>query len=167
MEQTKKIIIPNDFSVKPLMLVKRLLETTNDHYDIIFLNGVNLPGGYADMLFFRKNKYIAELKTTEFNQAYKMLKNKYAHRLNSMKLDCITSTNKSYINSYLEVNEVDEAYTFGDLLLDYSHKRSFDISPALNKSNTTVSAVNLLEQSEAASYFTNDAADLFIPSIVG
>lgn len=165
MQHIKKIIIPNDFSVKSLTLLRKVLESTDEKYEIILLHGIAPSNAFTDLLYFRKGKLIEELISDEFDQALSMLKNKFANRFQKIYFDIIISSNRNYFNDYITANNVDAIFVPEDIELDLKHKRSFALAPVFDKCDIPVKRFRLLDTPTATSFLTNDIADLFLPSI--
>lgn len=165
MEQTKKIIVPTDFSVKSLKVVVDLVESADvsDTFDIVLLHGVYPPSSISDLLFIHPAKYIRELETEEFKEACAVIKNKFQSRIHSMCIDVITSESKAYFRNYAERNEIDEIFLPKGIELDFSGKHSFDIISLLKKSKLPITEIQLgVEQIDVK--FRNDLSDLFLSS---
>lgn len=146
----KTILIPTDFTVQSLNILKSILSanTSNNTYDIILLHGFNLSDSIMDLLFFSKFQQINSLSSTEFKEACEVIKNKFASQINSITTDLFTGYTVSSFNSYIEINKVDEII-MSDLEPTFSHKNSFNLSRFIKKCkmnpitiNTTINAVS-------------------------
>lgn len=128
MERT--ILIPTDFTVKSLTLVKEaMLLTPAEKIRIILLHGWTLPDSISDLLFFSPHAIMAELQSESFRQACRLLKNRYASRLSSLRVDVFTGTTQSAFEHYVEANKIDEAYVPEQYTWQAVHARSVNPIP--------------------------------------
>ncbi|HTH58029.1 MAG TPA: hypothetical protein VL728_18405 [Cyclobacteriaceae bacterium] len=149
MKTIKKILVPNDFSVKSLLLLRNAIESsTHQRLHVVLLHGILLSDSITELLFFRKEKYMEELCTKDFEDACELLKNKFQSRIVSLRLDIITSRDRNYFQHYLEANEIDEVYLPQNFELEFFGKRSFDIVPLLRTCTITPIPVRLFVRSE-------------------
>jgi hypothetical protein len=104
-------LIPTDFSVNSLHLVKQALENRKDEQtDILLLYAHQLTDSITDLLFFSKTRTLRSLTNPDFEEACSMLKNKYEGTLNSIRTDLFMGFNQQAFNSYLESNKVGAIY---------------------------------------------------------
>jgi hypothetical protein len=143
MAMKKTILIPIDFTIESLTIVKSALEQIegNQKTDIILLHGAYLTDFITDLLFFSKAKFIESKSTKEFNEAIEVLKNKYASQINSLRKDVFTGNNQSAFNNYIEANHVDEIYIPKNYKFNSVNKRSFDLIPYIKKSKTPITEI--------------------------
>ncbi|MFN3918079.1 MAG: hypothetical protein ACK4K0_10090 [Flavobacteriales bacterium] len=139
----KTILIPIDFTIESLTIVKSALEQIeeNQKVNIILLHGAYLTDFITDLLFFSKAKFVESKSTREFNEAIEILKNKYASQIDSIRKDVFTGSNQSAFNNYLEANNVDEAYIPKNYKFNRINKRSFDLIPYIKKSKAVVTEI--------------------------
>lgn len=163
MEQVKKVIVPTDFSVKSLSVIKEIMDssTENEVFEIILLHGIHPPTSITDLLFMQPAKYVRQMETPEFKQASEVIKSKYQSRIRAMYIDLITSEHRSYFRTYTEKNKVSEIYIPVGVNLNFSGKHSFDIIPLLRKSKLTITEVQLGAENFDLK-FNNDVTDLFL-----
>ncbi|MCW5906797.1 MAG: hypothetical protein KIS94_02975 [Chitinophagales bacterium] len=146
--KTKRILIPTDFSVSSLNVLKTVLGSNlhGEKYDIILLHGIRMNDSISDLLFFSKNNLLRSVSNPEFDHALMVLKNKYASSIQNIRSDVFTGYNQSAFNSYLEANRIDEAYVSENYCHAKAGKQSFDVSPYILKSNLKVNGVRLATQ---------------------
>ena len=108
----KTVLIPSDFSVESLHVVKSLLNTSSESttLDIILVYGPSLSDSMIDLLFFSKSKLLREYSNQDFEDALNVLKNKYSSKINSLRKDIFTGIHQNAFNNYVEANNVSEAY---------------------------------------------------------
>jgi hypothetical protein len=136
----KTVLIPTDFSIESLHLLKSFLGNSheNDTFDIVLLHGLQLSDSITELLFFSKSKTIAKLADNNFNEACKVILNKYASRVSSFRKDIFTGFTQSAFNNYIEANSITEAYVPADYRMDKISKGSFDIVPFIQKSHLKI-----------------------------
>lgn len=139
----KTILIPTDFSVQSLNVLKSILNVnaSNDTYDIILLHGFNLSDSIMDLLFFSKSQQINSLSSPEFKEACEVIKNKFASQINSITMDLFSGYTVSSFNSYIETNKVDEIIT-SNLEPSFNHKNSFNLLRFIKKCKINPITIN-------------------------
>jgi len=138
----KTVLIPTDFSVKSLNLVKSALNSNEEFsLEIILLHGMDLPDSISELLFFNKLETIRKLESVEFQEACQLLQNKYGSRIESLSADLFMGYNQNAFENYIEGNRVEEIYAFADHTFEPCHKRSFDIMPFIEKASINLMRV--------------------------
>lgn len=139
----KTILIPTDFTVNSLNTLKTVLtnNSSDTSLDIILLHGLTLSDSIRELLFFSKMKQIDSLTNNEFEEAYEVLCNKFDSQINSFKIDLFTGYNQTAFNSYLKANKVETIF-ISNGKQKLSHRKSFDLSPFIRKSNVEVITLN-------------------------
>lgn len=159
------ILIPTDFTVQSLNVLKAVLSQNNNgqRYDIILLHGFSLGDSIRDLLFYSKSQQISALASTEFEEAYEVIRNKFDSQIGSLKLDLFNGYNLSAFNTYLEANHVKEIFT-SDRKPEFAHKNSFDLSRLIAKcpvSTTVIESVSKVpvpERGKIAEVFMNQVS---------
>ncbi|MEA1785685.1 hypothetical protein U1E44_06260 [Arenibacter sp. GZD96] len=142
----KKILVPTDFTVESLSILKKALENNpNEKLDILLVHGVSFSNAITDLLFFRRHQYIASLENNEFCEANDILKNKFASNINSLVSDVFIGYNLNAFKNYVEGNKIEEAYIPANYNLKKANKDSQDILPYIKKAIPLVHEVNLEE----------------------
>lgn len=139
----KTILIPTDFTVNSLNTLKTVLtnNSSDTSLDIILLHGLTLSDSIRELLFFSKMKQLDSLTNNEFEEAYEVLCNKFDSQINSFKIDLFTGYNQNAFNSYLKANKVETIF-IANRKQKLSHRKSFDLSPFIRKSNVEVITLN-------------------------
>lgn len=141
---TKKILVPTDFSVRSLEVVRRAIEQTGDQpLEIVLLHGANLSNSITDLLFFSKARLVKSLKTEEFREACDVLHNKYCNRIYSMYVDVITSNRNAYFRNYVEAAQIEEIYIPSKGILNFKYTKGFDTLPLLKKCKLPCTTINI------------------------
>ncbi|MEK6478777.1 hypothetical protein WJR50_14620 [Catalinimonas sp. 4WD22] len=141
----KTVIVPTDFSIESLHVVKTILSMTSreEKFDIIFLHGVHLTTSITELLFFSHSEMIRKLSNPHFDEACHVIKNKFSSQINSIRKDIFTGFTQAAFENYLEKNQVDKAFISSTYDLQMSRKNSFDLIPFIKRSNLMVDQVDL------------------------
>jgi hypothetical protein len=143
----KTILIPTDFKVESLGVLKDKLEKTerngNVKFDIILLHGTYLNESMTDYYFFSKTKLIESLSNQDFEDACMIIKNKYASSINSFRKDVFAGFTQTAFDNYVEANRINQALLCANYEFDLFHKKSFDLLPFIRKSKLMVDEVEL------------------------
>ena len=133
----KTILIPTDFTIESLKMVKSLLSNSDKEikYDLIFLHGIYLSDSIIDSYFFSKRKLLQTLTNNPFEEACEILKNKFASQIHSLKKDIFTGITRGAFENYLEANNVTEAYIPSNYEFVKVHEDSFDLIHYVRHSN--------------------------------
>lgn len=162
----KVVLIPTDFSIESLKVVKAFLNHANagDSYDIILLHGAYNDDSITEMLFYSKTKHVQTLSNKAFEEACLVIKNKYESVITSIRKDIFSGYNQTAFNNYIEANSIDEAYIPVDNTPKFNNKKSFDITPFIKNSTLPVHEIgtkielHVPEKGELAEIFMNQVA---------
>lgn len=140
----KNILIPTDFSVESLNVVKSFLNQAQAgcKYNIVLVYGARLNDSISDLLFFSKSKMINSFSDESFDDACDIIKNKYASQIDMIRKDIFTGGGQAAFEHYLEANHIDEAYIPGNYTLQLTKKGSFDTLPFIKASRLNIQEVN-------------------------
>lgn len=162
----KTVVIPTDFSVESLNVLKTLLNE-GDHlyqYDIILLHGLRLSDSITDLMFMSRTKLINELSNPAFEEACTVIRNKFGSLINSIRKDIFTGMTQSAFDNYLEANQVHDIYVSAHNTYQLTSRRSFDILPFVYQSPAMIHQVTyqtenvLPEKGKVAEVFYNGMA---------
>lgn len=139
----KTILIPTDFTVNSLNILKTILiqNEAKQTYNVILLHGMSLSDSIRDLLFFSKSKQIESLTNSEFEEAYEVIRNKFENQISSLRIDLFTGYNLSAFNNYLEGNKVEQIF-ISDKKPVLINKNSFDLSRFIEKCKVEVTKVD-------------------------
>ncbi len=139
----KTILIPTDFTVNSLNVLKSILiqNEAKQTYNVILLHGMSLSDSIRDLLFFSKSKQIDSLTNPEFEEAYEVIRNKFENQISSLRIDLFTGYNLSAFNNYLEGNKVEQIF-ISDKKPVLTNKNSFDLSRFIEKCKVEVTKVD-------------------------
>ncbi|WPP50519.1 hypothetical protein [Catalinimonas niigatensis] len=140
----KTILVPTDFSIESLHVVKSLLSRAHEEelFNIILLSGVHLSDSITELLFFSRTSLIQSMSNRHFDEACMVIKNKFSSQINSMCKDIFTGATQSAFNNYVEANKIDKAYISTNYKLQMPSKKSFDILPYIKKSALLIDQVD-------------------------
>ncbi len=138
----KNILVPTDFTVDSLILLKKAIENEEGKLNLILVYGKSLPNSISELVFFSKGKLITSLESKSFVEAKGILKNRYFSRINTLRTDIFYGRNQSAFDNFLEGNSVDKAYVPDDPESLHPYlKKGFDLLPYLKKSGLELTEV--------------------------
>lgn len=159
----KKIIVPTDFSVESLSVLRLALQDLkhDEQADVLLVHGMRAEDSITELLFFSKRKLIESLTNDAFNEACKILGNKFSERINSFRIDIFRGFTQRAFDTYVDAERVDIIY----MAASTSEMRqvtngSFDVRPFIRHSQVPVREVSLneipvLEKGMLAELFLN------------
>lgn len=144
----KKIIIPTDFTVESLNIVKLMLNEENgeNKIDIILLHGLSLTDSITDLLYYSKTRTIKSLSNPAFEEACDIIKNKFESHINSLTIDLFSGTTQNAFNNYVEALNIEKAYIPSNYQLQYVNNKSFDVLEFICNSGINISEVNWMSE---------------------
>lgn len=156
----KRILIPTDFSISSLNLVKSALEQLeNESHHITMIVGRESSSSITDLLFYSKEKALKDLMSNDFIDAIQLIQNRYSTKIASISFDILHSQNKNYIKNYIEGNSIDLLILPEQLSFPKTEKRGLDLIPILNE--MTVETLLIDWEREEGVKETNKISDLF------
>lgn len=159
----KKILVPNDFSVKPLIILKKIMEVyPEEEFDITLLHGVYPSSSVTDLLFYSPKRIMNELETQEYIQACHLFKNKFYSRIAGMRADIIATSSRSSVNNFLEKAEIQEIYLPDGLKMKFRGKNSFNIVSTLKKAKVHPTFIHFEEEVSSEIEKNTDLSSLFL-----
>lgn len=140
----KNILIPTDFSVESLNVVRSFLHEAQAgyKYNIVLVYGAYLNDSISDLLFFSRSRMIDSFCDKSFDDACDIIKNKYASQVEMIRKDIFTGRGQAAFEHYLEANHIDEAYIPGNYTLQLKKNGSFDTVPLIRASRLNIREVN-------------------------
>lgn len=139
----KTILIPTDFTVKSLNVLKSILvnNQSNQTFNIILVHGISLNDSIRDLLFYSKAKQIESLTNPEFEEVCEVIKNKFDAQIASLRVDLFTGYNLSAFENYLEGNKVSQIF-MSDKKPFLTNKSSFDLTQFIEKCSIPVTVLD-------------------------
>jgi hypothetical protein len=163
MNTIQKVLMPTDFSIASLNLVKEVADrTVHHHLDIRLVYGLHLSNSITELLFFSKNKVLDSLQSADFMEACSLLKNKYFSKIISIQADLIVGNNRNYINHYIHAEAIDRVFVPAYYTLNTISRKYFDPSAALAKAEIGVTRLMWPGSTQIPFTFTNQLSDLFL-----
>lgn len=157
----KTILIPTDFSIESLKLLKEAVATVEiGSINIVFLHCIYLSDSIFDLLFFSKKEWIESLVTKDFDDGCKIIRNKYGNKINSARVEFFAGSTQQAFNNFLEGHQVDEIMLPKYYVFKSSSKKSFNPEPYLRKS--TLPLIEVVSQKSDKEPEKNSLAEIFL-----
>ncbi|MFI8379380.1 hypothetical protein [Leeuwenhoekiella sp. NPDC079379] len=136
----KKILIPTDFTVDSLVLLKNALSTCKGQkLDVVLAYGAHLDSAICDLLFYSKKNHIQKLTNKEFNEGKAILTNRYKDQINSLSIELFIGTTQSAFKSFAEGLNISQIYATNDYHdLQINKKTGFCLYKYFKKSEIEV-----------------------------
>ncbi|MFI2744026.1 hypothetical protein ACG2LH_14925 [Zhouia sp. PK063] len=132
----KTILVPTDFTIDCLHLLKKVLhyeETKN--LNVILTAGIHTTQNFSDLLFYKKHKHLKTLESKSYIEAKAILINRYQNNIRSVRTELFLGKNDEAFFNFLKGLRVDEAYLPTDEnAMNIHFKEGFNIVPFIKKS---------------------------------
>ena len=140
----KSILIPTDFSIKSLQLVRAAVERfPGTQLDITLVHALEPDHSISGLLMMTKRLGVHQLYTPEFTEACEVLRNKYASAVSRIRVEFYYGVTKRYLKDFLEARNVEAILFAGDYALKLPSKDSRNFYPELAASGYPVFHENL------------------------
>ncbi|MGY5845809.1 hypothetical protein ACW6QP_00190 [Salegentibacter sp. HM20] len=151
----KNILIPTDFTVESLEILKTALrEEEAEKVNITLVYGANISTSISDLLFFSKSACISKLREDDFCEALAIIENKFSEKIHHLDTDIFTGGTKSAFINFLEANQIEKVYVPRENnALSINRKNGFNLVPYLKKSNLESCEVDYTSSQEPAKGF--------------
>jgi hypothetical protein len=159
----KTVLVPTDFSIASLNIVKSYLneQDRNTRINIVLLHGMHQSDSITNLLFFSKSKVLESLTNPAFEEACRVLKNKYASQIRIMRKDIFTGFTQAAFNQFAEANRIDEVCLPILYNPQFKNRNSFDLLPFIKASRLNITTIGsaievpMPEKGNVAELFTN------------
>ncbi|MDF3025942.1 MAG: hypothetical protein K0S23_249 [Fluviicola sp.] len=129
------ILIPTDFKVSSLEPLKALLQFQNeDSTNVLLVHGIYLSNSISDLLFFDQSDLKIEMAGKQFLRKLYDLEKDLGPKVSSIQIAFFSGFTQSSFEHFAENHQVDRIIIPYELDFDWSHKKSMNILPFLNKS---------------------------------
>jgi hypothetical protein len=140
---SKTILIPTDFSIESLNLLKEAARTAGDEASrMVLVYGVYLPDSIIDLLFFSKQRLIQELSNKDFEDACRIIQNKYHSQIRAVQVELFTGTTQAAFQGFVEGLGVDHVFVPKNYALKINTSRSFNTMPYIRRSGLAITEVS-------------------------
>lgn len=157
----KHIVIPTDFSIRSLQLVKQLAEHyRSEQLHITLLHGIDMPTSIMDLLFIGKRDEYKELVNDAFSAGCEVIQNKYASVIRELKVQFLYGNSRRLVENFLHANEVDLVALPQQGVFAPRHTNSVDLLPLLKKCSKPI--IHLPLQAAPAGVEQEMLADLLL-----
>jgi hypothetical protein len=104
----KHVLIPTDFTVKSLQVVRYALEEAGTaRLNILLFHMVDIPHSITDLLFFSKEQLRKKLINQDFKDACAVLRNKYASSVADIQCEIFYGSAAPVFENYVEARDID------------------------------------------------------------
>ncbi len=135
----KHILIPTDFTIKSLKLVKAAVSRfPGEELNIILVHALEPDHSISGLLLMTKRLGVHQLYTPEFTEACEVLRNKYASVVRRIKIEFYYGNTRAYLKNFLDNRQIDAILLPEDYNLEKPSKASRDLSPELLRSGYPV-----------------------------
>ncbi|MBS3954387.1 MAG: hypothetical protein KGZ88_15670 [Methylomicrobium sp.] len=147
----RTILVPTDFSMESLSLVKQTMDTSNnDTLHFILTHCLFLSDEPVELLYFSKTELIRSLKSAAFNRACKAIRERYPVEKMRITTELFTGLNQTAFNHFIDANQIDEAVIPKQYSPTLNLKSSFNPLPFIRKSRLKITEITVSEQSYLA-----------------
>jgi hypothetical protein len=123
----KHVLIPTDFTVKSLQVVRYALEDAGTaKLNILLFHMVDIPHSITDLLFFSKEQLRRKLINQDFKDACAVLRNKYASSVADIQCEVFYGSSAAVFENYVDARNVDVIMYNKSLVLKKIDARSID-----------------------------------------
>lgn len=136
------ILIPTDFTITPLLLLKHTAVNSDQESDVIFMYSTLLGDSITDLLFFSPSKILNAAITKEFKEGCSIMQNKYPSKINSIRFEIFHGKNEEAFKILANANRVDEVLIAQNYSLR-TNKNDFDPVPLIRKSGLEIRQIDL------------------------
>lgn len=107
----ESILIPTDFTITSLNLLKQALKNNEDReksYILVFVTTAS--DSITDLLFSSKSSFIKANTNDTFLEGLDILKNKYSETIKSIQIEPFYGFTKAAFRNFINANDVSEVY---------------------------------------------------------
>ena len=157
----KTILIPTDFTVGSLLLVKQAVsQNQNNNLNIILLYSCFLTDSITELLFYSQEKIIKEKSDPKFHEALSVITNRYSEQINNIEIEVFHGYSTSAIESYIEKNKINQVFIPKNQVFKETGNY-FDLTSIIKKSKLNYTELSWMENTDYTTH-GNNLANLFI-----
>ncbi len=109
-DMTKTLLIPTDFQIESLNMLKFALEEQTEPVKIILLYGNNLNGSISELLFYSRKSILDKLLHPSFRETLEILKNRFENVIHCISIELLNHNGSGLLRNLLEAHKVDVIY---------------------------------------------------------
>lgn len=127
----RTILIPTDLSVASLNTLKFALDrSTAVPLNVVLLFPYIAPTGITELLFHSPAKALRALRTSEFDEALEVLRNRYEHKVVGLRVEMIQGRTVGAFEDLARQYGVDEVH-LPEPHVRLRHPQAFDLLPSI------------------------------------
>jgi hypothetical protein len=147
----KHILIPTDFTIKSLKLVRAAVDRfPGEVLHITLVHALEPDHSISGLLMMSKRLSAHKLCTQEFTDACEVLQNKYTSAVQRIKVEFYYGSTKAYMKNFLEARKIDAVILAKDYTLKKPSPSSRDMYPGLIRSGYPVHWEELQQSTQKA-----------------
>ena len=129
----KTILVPTDFRVASLHTLRLALELIEEpRVDVVLLYCETRDDSITELLFYSPARMVRELATGNFNDAVNILRNRFEHKVGSLRIELFHGSAQSAFDSLLDTLKIDSIFVSQSYPLHLG-KRAFNPWPYIKK----------------------------------
>lgn len=160
----KHILIPTDFTIKSLKLVRAAVDRFPDEtLHITLVHALEPDNSISGLLMMSKRLSVHQLYTQEFTEACEVLRNKYTSAVQHIKVEFYYGATKTYLKNFLEARKIEAVLLAKDYTLKKPSRSSKDLYPELLSSGYPVHWERL-QQAEQKAFADTASLSALLPA---
>jgi hypothetical protein len=137
-------MIPTDFSVRSLNLIRYAVNHFQEEkIRVTLLHFMELPGSITDLLMLPREASNHKLITPEFKEGISLLRNSYASKIESIRIDFLQGAGRRMLKNYLKAQGIEAILFPENYELKMPSKRSIDPTTIIRRSGWPVLSVKI------------------------
>ncbi len=160
----KHILIPTDFTIKSLKLIRAAVDRfPGEALHITLVHALEPDNSISGLLMMSKRLSVHQLCPQEFTEACEVLRNKYTSVVQRIKVEFYYGATKAYLRNFLEARNIDAVLLAKDYTLKKPSKSSKDLYPELVNSGYPVHW-EVLQQAAQKAFADNTSLSALLPA---
>lgn len=149
----KKILIPTDFQIGSVLLLKEILQNlNNEKVSVTFLYGHQLTPSINGLLFFKEHEIIENAITKDFRDSLEIIQNKYTTSIENIQYELFTGFTTHAFHNYLSTKDFDTIYLIKNYKMKFKKSSGKSIIPFIHtKDNNKVCFIELMHEVKSES----------------
>lgn len=148
----RKILIPTDFSIKSLELMKSVVEFyPNEMTNVMLMYPYRVPIWDPELYRFSEKKVINELTNDSFHRTKNSIVNENYLHINSAEIELLIGTNSFAFQNFRDQHQIHNAIIPAENFLNFSESCTFNPISLIEKNIANIHRINSLKDSKVES----------------